>query len=309
MKYDSFDNKITVVTGKSKNTSMKSAACTVKVNGKDYAVFMGGWNGQYVSTCVIVDFDGVNINVVDNFTLPEKRNSAGICVVTLEGDDYIVIGGGYGGTYYRSVYLYRLYRDANGLRLEKVASGNLSSARDDIQAVKITVKGVQYAVFPGGFDSSIPGSTTKIDVMSVTTNSVSIAATGNLEKPVQLYGCGVVNVNSEDYVIVCGGQDNTNTPTDLVQVVKYDGTTVKVVATGNLTEARWAPAATKMHINGVDYIVVVGGNISNTEYSNKIDVVSFDGSNVNVISFISMFVLTFVRACTLKSADIEYALF
>ena len=52
--------------------------------------------------------------------------------------------------------------------------------------------------------------------MSVTTNSVSIAATGNLEKPVQLYGCGVVNVNSEDYVIVCGGQDNTNTPTDLV---------------------------------------------------------------------------------------------
>ena len=38
MKYDSFDNIVTVVTGKSKNTSMKSAACTVKVNGKDVKV-------------------------------------------------------------------------------------------------------------------------------------------------------------------------------------------------------------------------------------------------------------------------------
>ena len=132
MKYDSFDNKITVVTGKSKNSSMKSAACTVKVNGKDYAVFMGGWNGDYINTCVIVDFDGVNINVEDKFALPEKRNSAGICVVTLEGNDYIVIGGGHGGAYYSSVYLYRLYRNSSGLDLVRVASGNLSSARDDI---------------------------------------------------------------------------------------------------------------------------------------------------------------------------------
>lgn len=205
MKYDGFNNNITVVTGKSKNSSMKSSACTVKVNGKDYAVFMGGWNVDYINTCVIVDFDGVNINVVDKFTLPEKRCSAGICVVTIDGIDYIVIGGGYGGAYYKSVYLYKLYADANGLNLTKVASGNLSTPRDDIQAVKITVKGVQYAVFPGGFDGDTHIASTKIDVMSITENSVSIAASGDLNTAVQLYGCGVVNVNSEDYVIVCGG--------------------------------------------------------------------------------------------------------
>lgn len=42
-------------------------------------------------------------------------------------------------------------------------------------------------------------------------------------------------------------------------MIKFDGSTANVVATGNLSVARGEIASTKIHVNEVDYIIFAGG--------------------------------------------------
>ena len=66
-------------------------------------------------------------------------------------------------------------------------------------------------------------------------------------------------------------------------------------------------AATKVRVNGVDYIVFANGYTGNG-YSDAVDIVSFDGEIVNVVTISDSLLITNARACTLKCADIEYVL-
>ena len=64
-------------------------------------------------------------------------------------------------------------------------------------------------------------------------------------------------------------------------------------------------SATKVRVNGVDYIVFAYGYQNG--YVNSIDIVSFDGEKVNVIPTTDT-AMSNTKACTLKCGSAEYAL-
>lgn len=64
-----------------------------------------------------------------------------------------------------------------------------------------------------------------------------------------------------------------------------------------------------MHVNGKDYIIVAGGNI-NTSYISKVYVISFNGSNLSIVTNINLPVAyDRMSGCTLNVNGVDYAIF
>lgn len=64
-----------------------------------------------------------------------------------------------------------------------------------------------------------------------------------------------------------------------------------------------------MHVNGKDYIIVAGGNI-NTSYISKVYVISFNGTNLNIVTNINLPVAyDRMSGCTLNVNGVDYAIF
>lgn len=62
-----------------------------------------------------------------------------------------------------------------------------------------------------------------------------------------------------DYVIFGGGNVSTTAPSNVIDVVRFDGTTIKRVATGTLSVARGKLSATTINVNGKDIVMFAGG--------------------------------------------------
>lgn len=66
-------------------------------------------------------------------------------------------------------------------------------------------------------------------------------------------------MNGLDYVIFGGGSISTSTPSNVIDVVRFDGTKITNVATGTLSVARGKLSATTINVNGRDIVMFSGG--------------------------------------------------
>lgn len=76
-----------------------------------------------------------------------------------------------------------------------------------------------------------------------------------------------MNVNGLDYVIFGGGSVSTTTPSNVIDVVRFDGNNIKRVATGTLSVARGKLSATTINVNGRDIVMFAGGCTGGTSNS------------------------------------------
>lgn len=64
-----------------------------------------------------------------------------------------------------------------------------------------------------------------------------------------------------------------------------------------------------MHVNGKDYIIIAGGNLGSS-YTSKVHVLSFDGSDLSIVTTINLPVAyDRMSGCTLNVNGVDYAIF
>ena len=130
------------------------AVTSISYNGVDYAIFGGGYNGNFSNAIDVFYFNsgGTFSKLSTSLTLSVARYYLAATTISYNGVDYAIFGGGYNGNFSNAIDVF--YFNSSGTFSKLSTSLTLSVARRYLAAATISYNNVDYAIFGGGNNSS-----------------------------------------------------------------------------------------------------------------------------------------------------------
>ena len=199
--FSRLDTSVTLSTGR-----YHLAATTISYNGVDYAIFGGGYNGNYSNTVDVFYFNssGTFSRLDTSVTLSTGRYDLAATTISYNGVDYAIFAGGLGSGYSNAINVF--YFNSSGTFSRLSTSVSLSVGRRWLKATTITYNGVDYAIFGGG-ENNNGVAHRDIDVFYFNSSGTFSRLSTSLTLSVARYylAATTISYNGVDYAIFGGG--------------------------------------------------------------------------------------------------------